>query len=198
MPTLHPRSHVFAAHMHHGHGARRADQASFDRLKACLTTAPVLRTFDSSRRSILTTDASEKAISVVLTQSDDDGNHHPVAYESRKLTAANQARAYPAHDFELLAVVHVFRVFRHYLLGSGPPTLRSFCRTSPYRLTIRQLHQLTWLRTWQTKHQSLLARWLDEIEKFCFEVEHLPGRLDPADPLTRCAPFEPNPPHLGL
>ncbi len=72
-----------------------AEQASFDWLKACLTTAPMLRSFDSSRRSILTTDASEKAISAVLFQPDDDEVHHPVAYESRKLTAAKQA--YPAH-----------------------------------------------------------------------------------------------------
>ena len=96
-----------------------AEQASFDQLKACLTTAPVLRTIDSSRRSILTTDASEKAISAVLAQPNYDGVHHPVAYKSRKLTAAEQA--YPAHVLELLAVVHAFRVFRHYLLGSGPP-----------------------------------------------------------------------------
>ncbi len=30
--------------------------------------------------------------------------------------------------------------------------------------------------------------------EFRFEVEHLPGRLNPADTLTRCEPFEPVPP----
>ncbi len=34
------------------------------------------------------------AIAAVLIQPDDEGVHHPVAYESRKLTAAEQA--YPA------------------------------------------------------------------------------------------------------
>jgi hypothetical protein len=29
-----------------------------------------------------------------------------------------------------------------------------------------------------------LARWLDEIEEFRFEVEHVPGRLHLADPAT--------------
>jgi hypothetical protein len=43
--------------------------------------------------------------------------HHPEDYESRKLTLTKQA--YPALIFELLAVVHALRVFRHYLLGSG-------------------------------------------------------------------------------
>ena len=60
-----------------------AKQASFDTLKQFLTTAPVLCTFDSS------------------PQPDDDGQHHPVAYESRKLTAAEQA--YRLHVLELLA-----------------------------------------------------------------------------------------------
>ena len=68
-----------------------AEQLSFDALKQCLTTAPVLGTFDSGRCSVVTTDASEVAISAVLTQPDDEGHHHPVAYESRKLTDAEQA-----------------------------------------------------------------------------------------------------------
>ncbi len=102
------------------------EQQSFDRLKAYLTAAPVLCTFDSRRRSVLTTHSSEQAVSAVLTQPDDDGHHHPVAYESRKLMPAELA--YPAHVFELLVVVHALRVFRHYLLGSGaprPPGVRS-------------------------------------------------------------------------
>ena len=156
-----------------------AEQRSFDALKQCLTTAPVLRTFDSGRRSVVTTDASEVAISAVLTQPDDEGHHHPVAYESRKLTDAEQA--YPSHVLELLAVVHALRVFRHYLLGSSAPrppgTLSDF--------TLRTDNQaVSWLRT-KREVNRFLARWLDEIEEFRFEVEHVPGRLNPADPLTR-------------
>ena len=87
--------------------------------KRCLTTAPVLRTFDSSRRSVVTTDASEVVISAVLTQLDDEGHHHPAARESRNLTAAWQA--HPPHILELLAKVSALRMFRHDLLGSGAP-----------------------------------------------------------------------------
>ena len=57
-----------------------AKQASFHTLKQFLATAPVLRTFDSGRRSVVTTNASEVAISAVLAQPDDDDHHHPVAY----------------------------------------------------------------------------------------------------------------------
>ena len=164
------------------------EQQSFDKLKACLTTAPVLRTFDSGRRSVVTTDASELAISAVLTQPDDAGVHHPVAYESRKLTTAEQA--YPAHVLELLAVVHALRVFRHYLLGSGAPrppgVLSDF--------TLRTDNQaVTWLRTKRDVNR-FMARWLDEIEEFRFDVEHVPGKLNPADPLSRRGFPAPSPP----
>jgi hypothetical protein len=136
-----------------------------------------LRTFDSIRSSIHKTDASENAISAVLTPPDDDGVHHwlSVAYESRKLTAAEQA--YPANVLELLAVVHAFRVFRHYLLGSGPP--RPPGVRTDFTGTVRTNNQaVTWLRTKRDIHW-FLARWLDEFEEFRFEVERLPGRLNP-------------------
>jgi hypothetical protein len=45
---------------------------------------------------VLTTDASNVAVAAILTQPDDEGHQHPVAYESRKLTAAEQN--YQAHD----------------------------------------------------------------------------------------------------
>ena len=94
-------------------------QASFEALKLALSSTPVLRTFDPGRRAVLTTDASGIAVAAILTQPDDEGRQHPIAYESRKLTATE--RNYPAHILELLAVVHALRVFRHYLLRGGAP-----------------------------------------------------------------------------
>ena len=44
---------------------------------------------------MLTTDASHVVVAAILAQPDDEGYQHPVAYESRKLTAAG--RNYPAH-----------------------------------------------------------------------------------------------------
>jgi hypothetical protein len=89
----------------------KSAQASFDALKPALSSAPVLRTFDPARRAVLTTDARNIAIAAILTRPDDDGRQHPVAYKSRKLTAAE--RNYPAHVLALLTVVHSLRVFRH-------------------------------------------------------------------------------------
>ena len=133
------------------------------------------RPLHSGRRSVVTTDASEVAISAVLTKSDDDGHHNPVAYKSYKLTAAEQA--YPPHVLDLLAVVHALRVFRHYLLGSGAPRPPGVHSDFTLRTDNRAV---SWLRI-----NRFLARWLDEIEEFRFDVEYVPGRLNPADPLTR-------------
>ena len=73
---------------------------------------------------------------------DAEGNHWPVAFESRRLTAAEQT--YPARNLELLAVVHALRVWLHYLLGLGalllPGNLTDF--------TISTYNQaVTWLRS---------------------------------------------------
>ena len=67
-------------------------QASFDALKQALSSAPMLRTFDTARRAVLTTDASNVAVAAILTQPDDEVHQHPFAYESRKLTALVRAR----------------------------------------------------------------------------------------------------------
>jgi nicotinic acid phosphoribosyltransferase len=159
---------------------RTADaQASFDALKRALSSAPVLRTFDPARRAVLTTDASNIAVAAILTQPDDDGRQHPVAYESRKLTAAE--RNYPAHVLELLAVVHSLRVFRHYLLGGGAPRPPG-CWSDFDLRTDNQA--ITWLKT--SRHlNKMYVRWLDEIEDFRFDVTHLPGTRNPTDPLSR-------------
>ena len=154
-------------------------QASFDALKQALVSAPVLRTFDPSRRAVLTTDASSIAVAAILTQPDDGGHQHPIAYESRKLTAAE--RNYPAHVLELLAVVHAMRVFRHYLLGSGAPRPPR-CWSDFDLRTDNQ--EITWLKT--NRHlNKMYVRWLDEIEDFRFDVTRLPGDRNPSDPLSR-------------
>ena len=65
-----------------------AEAEAFDRLRAALTTAPVLQLWTPGRRTRLITDASELAVSAILEQADSSGTFRPVAYESRKLTAA--------------------------------------------------------------------------------------------------------------
>ena len=125
-------------------------------------------------------DASNVAIAAILTQPDEVGRQHKVAYESRKLTAAE--RNYPAHVLELLAVIHALLAFRHYLLGGGAAR-QVGCWTDFDLRTDNQA--ITWLKTNQHLNK-MYFRWLDEIEDFRFDVPHLQGSRNPTDPLLRC------------
>ena len=80
-----------------------------------LLHAPVLQLTDTERNFVVMTDASNFAIGAVLSQVWDDGEH-PIAYESRKLNAAEGY--YAMHEKELLAVIHALRTWHHYLLGN--------------------------------------------------------------------------------
>jgi hypothetical protein len=74
-------------------------------------TTPILKNPSFGKPFLLTTNASGKAISGVLSQ-----EGRLVAYESQKLKDAQCN--YPTHDLELLVVIHACKVWRHYLLGS--------------------------------------------------------------------------------
>ena len=78
-------------------------------------------------------------------------------------------------------MVHALRVFKHYLLGSGAP----WPLGAGSDFDLRTDNQaITWLKT--NRHlNKMYVRWLDEIEDFRFDVTHLPGARNPADPLTR-------------
>ena len=89
-------------------------QKAFDILKEKLTTTPVLLLPDPTKPFVVTTDASDFAIGAVLTQNQGKGEQ-PVAYESRKLSPAEQN--YATHEKELLAIIHAIRTWRMYLEG---------------------------------------------------------------------------------
>ena len=76
-------------------------------MKEALQHAPVLQLADPSRGYIVMTDANDFPMGAVLSQVWDDGEH-PIAYESRKMNAAEMN--YPTHERELLAIIHALRV----------------------------------------------------------------------------------------
>src|SRR5271154_7105841 len=89
---------------------------AFHLLKRRFTTAPILATFDPEKHIVLETDASDFAIGMCISQPDEKGRLHPVAYHSRKMSPAELN--YEIHDKELLAIVEAFKEWRAYLEGS--------------------------------------------------------------------------------
>ncbi|KAG1137892.1 hypothetical protein G6F37_002651 [Rhizopus arrhizus] len=66
-------------------------------------------------------DASDYAIGAVLLQESSDGIWRPLAYESKKLSAAE--RNYPAQERELLSILHAFRTWRCFIQSKPTPRL---------------------------------------------------------------------------
>jgi len=89
---------------------------AFQELKQRFTTAPILNHFDMQKPVILETDALDFAIGAVLSQRDEEGRLHPVAFHSRKFQPAEIN--YEIHDKEVLAIVNAFKHWRHYCEGA--------------------------------------------------------------------------------
>ena len=94
-------------------------ELSFNTLKKAFTTAPVLRPFDWNKEVILETDASDYVSAGVLSQYDDDGVLHPVAFFSKKHSATECN--YEIYDKELLAIIRCFEEWRPELEGTPSP-----------------------------------------------------------------------------
>jgi len=147
-----------------------ADQDEvFNRLKECLTTAPILGMPRDDGTFYIDTDASDKGVGAVLSQ-EQDGRKVVLAYASR--TLSKPERNYDVTRREVLAVVFGLKTYRQYLLG------RQFVIRTDYSA----LHSLR--RTPEPIGQQ--ARWQAFIEQFSFVIVHRPGtRHQNADALSR-------------
>ncbi|KAK9157873.1 hypothetical protein Scep_004447 [Stephania cephalantha] len=87
----------------------RCDQAMAE-LRQVIASEPVLGLPNFDLPFEVHTDASDRALGAVLVQ-----EGHPIAFESRKLKDAEQR--YPAHEKEMLAVIHALQLWRHYFFG---------------------------------------------------------------------------------
>ena len=133
-------------------------QDSFEKLKARLTTTPVLALPDDDLPYVLDTDASDYAMGAVLSQLH-DGQERVIAYASRTFNRAE--RNYCTTRKELSAVVFFIAYFRQYLLG--------------HRFTVRTDHAaLQWLRR-TPDPVGQQARWLEKLEEYNFTVVHRAG-----------------------
>ena len=142
---------------------------AFETLKSHLTSTPILAYPDSSAKFILDTDASNESIGAVLSQCQDK-TERVIAFASKSLSKPE--RNYCVTRRELLAVVTFVKYFRHYLIGR--------------KFLVRTDHgSLRWLFRFK-EPEGQIARWLEILNTYDFEIEHRPGRLHGnADALSR-------------
>lgn len=148
-----------------------AQRIAFRRLITAFQSASLLRHFDPERRIRVETDASNQGMAGILSQPDDLGLYHPVAFWSRKFAGAEVHYATP--DQELFAIVYSFKHWRHYLEGSIHP--------------VEVLSDHANLRTFmkQPKLNGRQARWCMFLSPFDFVIRHRAGKTNPADGPSR-------------
>ena len=146
--------------------------AAFDALKNSLTTTPVLGFADYSRPFHLETDASHEGLGAILSQEQEDGNIRVIAYASRRLKPSEKNAAnYSSMKLEMLALKWaVADKFRHYLMGG------KFSVTTDN-------NPLVHFKT--AKVGAIEQRWAAELAQFDFDIVYRPGKVNPADALSR-------------
>ena len=151
---------------------------AFEALKKCVTEAPILRHYDRKKKVILETDFSDWCLGGVLSQYDDEGVLHPVAFYSKKMIPAECN--YEIYDKELLAIIRCLEHWRPELEGTEEPVeiytdhkgLETFMTSK--KLTPRQV------------------RWAELLADYNIRIQYQSGaRNVKADALTRMPGFRP-------
>ncbi|KAJ9515886.1 hypothetical protein QJQ45_016944 [Haematococcus lacustris] len=140
-------------------------KGAFQALKAALCSAPVLALPDFSKPYLVWTDASLQGTGGVLMQ-----EGRVVAYTSKKFTPA-QTR-YTTGEQELLAIVRALQEWRCYLDGAVGVTI------------VTDHNPLVYLAS-QTNLSRRVARWVELMSRFKYEIKHKPGAVNIADPISR-------------
>ena len=149
-----------------------ATRKSFEALKSAFTTAPILTHWLPDKPLIVETNASDYALGAILSMQTDSSEIHPVAFHSRTFSAPELN--YDTHNKELLAIFEAFRVWRHYLEGSGTPVdVVTDHKNLEYFSTTKVL-----------THRQ--ARWSEYLSQFNLVIRFRPGCLGTKpDSLTR-------------
>lgn len=144
-------------------------QTDFENLENALCKAPILSYPLPNIPFILDTDAFNVGIGAVLFQVQ-NGKEMVIAFGSKKLDKHQQR--YSVTRRELLAVITFIHQYRHYLSGQ--------------KFLLRTDHgSLKWLFGFKDP-QGQVARWLEFVSQFNFEIQHRPGvKHQNADALSR-------------
>ena len=109
---------------------------------------------------VLETDASLAGLGAILSQRDDKGRLHPVAYASRSLH--KHKLNYPITELETLGLVWAVKYFRAYLLG--------------HHCVVFTDHSACTSLLHGTHLSAKLARWAMIIQEMNLDIRHCSGK----------------------
>ena len=144
---------------------------AYEELKMRCMTSPVLAFANFEKPFLLETDASKEGLGAVLSQKQDDGRYHPVAFASRALHGGE--KNYHSSKLEFLALKWaITEQFREYL-QYGPFVVRTDNNPLTYVLTTPNL-------------DAIGHRWVAALADFDMSIEYLKGTDNKvADTLSR-------------
>ncbi|UYV63592.1 K02A2.6-like, partial [Cordylochernes scorpioides] len=153
---------------------------AFEKVKDVLASDRVLASFDISKKTMVSADASSYGLGAVLKQEHEANEWRPVAFASRTLTKTEQG--YAQIEKEALAITWACERFKDFVVGKT-----FLIETDPKPLvpifTTKDLNDLT----------PRLQRYRMRMLQFSFHIFHTPGKdLITADALSR----QPLPGHL--
>jgi len=139
-------------------------EAAFKNLKHEFTTPPILAHFDPAKPVIIETDALDFALGAVLSQRDEEGSLHPVAFHSSKFQPVEIN--YEIHDKELLAIADAFKHWRRY------------CQGATHQVQVLLDHyNLEYFTTTKVLNRRQV-RWAQELAGIDFKIFYRPGSLN--------------------
>ena len=144
-------------------------EKSYNDLLNAILRGPVLRSFQTNKRSEVVVDASETTIGAVLEQ-----ESHPVVCISRRLSKAEVN--YSQTQREALAIVWAVRRLHKYLFGS------TFLLVTDHKALKYIFQPESSLAKTTT---AMLQRWAIELSAYSYEIQHRSGKNIPqADSLS--------------
>ncbi|KAK3752378.1 hypothetical protein QZH41_000375 [Actinostola sp. cb2023] len=146
-------------------------QEAFETLKEKLQSAPALAYFDISKSTEIAVDASPVGLGAILTQKDENGHSHVIAYGSRSLTKTEQN--YSQTEREALAIVWGCEHYHLYCYGKA---LTVFTDHKP--LTSIFNNPLS-------KPTPRIERWSLRLQPYQPNIVYAPGPDNPADYMSR-------------
>lgn len=143
---------------------------SFEKLKTCLASFPVLAVYSPKLDTQLHCDASACGYGAILLQKQLTGKFNPVFYYSKR-TTPTEAK-YHSFELECLAVVYAIKRFHIYLFGI-PFKIVTDCDS--FRLTLSK-----------SNINPRISRWAMLLQNYQYEIEHRSNKgMSHVDALSR-------------